>query len=269
MLHQIEYADTEYCEDDISADQQRGAKILLVDDDRDLVETLAIGLRRAGFKPETAFSAHAAIAQFERERPDAVVLDIQLGPSSGLSLLDELRGRTEVPILVLTGTVSESVEAQSFELGADDFLHKPVSTHSLIVRLRALLRRSSRMRQEAEIQAQLSAGLRELAEARAVALLEARQLARAHNEKIASVIQNLLDSLTVIKSITQPARQKSIRSDSHEAGPTSQAFTLIDLRASDMISRLTYLMDTTRLETARELEGIEGGVCSPVPQNSH
>lgn len=72
-------------------------RILLVDDDRDLVELLSFALRlaRAGFEPIPAYDAESAMRQFEKHSPDLVVLDISLGASSGIDVLKELRRRSE------------------------------------------------------------------------------------------------------------------------------------------------------------------------------
>ena len=114
-----------------------GGKILLVDDDEDLLEALSFLLRRAGFSPLTATSLPAAIRLFACERPEIGVLDVDLGRWSGLDLLQQLRERSNIPILMLTGSVSEHLKARSMALGADDCLAKPISAGQLIVRIRA------------------------------------------------------------------------------------------------------------------------------------
>jgi DNA-binding response OmpR family regulator len=161
-----------------------GARILLVDDDRDLLLLLARRLALAGLAPVPAFSAPAAIQQFERDGADLVVLDAELGRWSGLKLVEELRQRTQVPILILTGCASHDVEIRSFELGADDYLQKPISTGSLFARIRAVLRRSRLGQEQAEVHVQLNAALRELVDLRDQALVEARHTARDRNEAL-------------------------------------------------------------------------------------
>ena len=136
-----------------------GGKILLVDDDEDLLEALSFLLRRAGFSPLTATSLPAAIRLFDCERPELAVLDVDLGRWSGLDLLQQLRERSNIPILMLTGSVSEHLKARSLALGADDCLTKPISAGQLIARIRAVLAQHLHAREQADIQIQLSSAL--------------------------------------------------------------------------------------------------------------
>ena len=136
-----------------------GVKILLADDDEELLEALSFLLRRAGFSPVTATSLPTAIRLFHSERPELGVLDVDLGRWSGLDLLQQLRERSNIPILMLTGSVSEHLKARSLALGADDCLAKPISAGQLIARIRAVLARQLHAREQADIQIQLSSAL--------------------------------------------------------------------------------------------------------------
>jgi two-component system, OmpR family, response regulator len=82
-------------------------RILLVDDDRELIDLLAFALKRAGLEPIPAYDAIAALRLFDERRPDLVVLDINLGASSGLDVLKELRRRAQQPVIMLTALDSE------------------------------------------------------------------------------------------------------------------------------------------------------------------
>src|SRR5260370_6443791 len=179
MLGSVERAEAQDGTSRLGAGEQSGIKILRVDDVRDLVGTLALHLQRSGFTPVPASSPAAAIQRFERERADLAVLDVELGPWSGLDLLEELRECSHVPILMLTGCASESVEVRSFELGADDYLQKPISAGSLIARIRAVLTRRWQAEEQAQVHVQLNAALRELVEGRERALAEAGPAAPA------------------------------------------------------------------------------------------
>lgn len=117
-------------------------RILLVDDDRELIDLLAFALKRAGLEPIAAHDATTAIRTFEERHPDLVVLDINLGASSGLDVLRELRRRAQLPVIMLTALDSEEDKVRGLELGADDYLTKPFSHRELIARIRAQLRRS-------------------------------------------------------------------------------------------------------------------------------
>jgi two-component system response regulator VicR len=118
-------------------------RILLVDDDRELIDLLAFALKRAGLEPIAAHDVTSALRLFDERQPDLVVLDINLGASNGLDLLKELRRMSDLPVIMLTALDSEEDKVRGLELGADDYLTKPFSHRELIARIRAQLRRSS------------------------------------------------------------------------------------------------------------------------------
>jgi DNA-binding response OmpR family regulator len=117
-------------------------RILLVDDDRELIDLLAFALKRGGLDPIGAHDAATALRLFDERKPDLVVLDINLGASSGLDVLRELRRRSPLPVIMLTALDSEEDKVRGLEAGADDYLTKPFSHRELIARIRAQLRRS-------------------------------------------------------------------------------------------------------------------------------
>jgi two-component system response regulator MtrA len=117
-------------------------RILLVDDDRELIDLLAFALKRAGLDPIGAHDAVSALRLFRERRPDLVVLDINLGAASGLDVLKELRRQAALPVIMLTALDSEEDKVRGLEAGADDYLTKPFSHRELIARIRAHLRRS-------------------------------------------------------------------------------------------------------------------------------
>jgi DNA-binding response OmpR family regulator len=117
-------------------------RILLVDDDRELIDLLAFALKRAGLDPIAAHDASSALRLYEEREPNLVVLDINLGSSSGLDVLKELRRRGQLPVIMLTALDSEEDKVRGLEAGADDYLTKPFSHRELIARIRAQLRRS-------------------------------------------------------------------------------------------------------------------------------
>ncbi|HET6317141.1 MAG TPA: response regulator, partial [Chloroflexota bacterium] len=82
-------------------------RILLVDDDRELIDLLAFALRRAGLEPIAAHDAPGALQLYEEREPDLIVLDINLGGSSGLDVLKELRRRGQLPVIMLTALDTE------------------------------------------------------------------------------------------------------------------------------------------------------------------
>ncbi len=118
-------------------------RVLLVDDDRDLTDLLQFAFQRAGFTPLIAHDSPGALRLFNGERPDLVVLDVNLGAWNGLDILKELRrSSAQVPIVMLTALDSEDDKIRGLELGADDYVTKPFSHRELIARVRAHLRRT-------------------------------------------------------------------------------------------------------------------------------
>ncbi|MCX6032690.1 MAG: response regulator transcription factor [Chloroflexi bacterium] len=117
-------------------------KILLVDDDPILLDTLAFNLRHAGYRVVTALDGAAALEQAAAEKPDLVILDLMLPELDGLTVCRSLRQTSEVPILILTARTGELDKIVGLESGADDYLTKPFSLGELQARIRALLRRA-------------------------------------------------------------------------------------------------------------------------------
>lgn len=117
-------------------------KILTVDDDADLLALVGFALANAGYAVVKAGDAPAAIRTFEAERPDLAILDINLPTGSGFDVCREIRGRSAVPILMLTVRGEEEDLVRAIDLGADDYLTKPFSPRTLLARVKALLRRS-------------------------------------------------------------------------------------------------------------------------------
>jgi len=116
--------------------------ILVVEDDRDLVDLLNFALRRAGFGVHVAHDVPTALRVLEQLNPHLAILDLNLGGGSGLDVLKDLRRTSEIPVIMLTGRHSEDDKVQAFELGADDYVVKPFSHRELIARVRAQFRRN-------------------------------------------------------------------------------------------------------------------------------
>jgi two-component system response regulator RegX3 len=114
--------------------------VLLVDDERDLVDLLIYSLRRAGMDVAVVLDASRALAQFDALQPDLVLLEVTLGGYEGFGLLTSLRRRSDVPIVVITALRSEDDKVRGLELGADDYITKPFSHIELVARIRAQLR---------------------------------------------------------------------------------------------------------------------------------
>ncbi len=120
----------------------RGMKILIVDDDQDLLALVGFALRQAGFVVVEAGDFAAAMRVFLAESPDLAVLDINLPGGSGFAICEAIRTKSRIPVMMLTVRGEEEDVVRALELGADDYLTKPFSPRTLLARVRALLRRA-------------------------------------------------------------------------------------------------------------------------------
>jgi len=116
-------------------------KILIVDDDEDIVQILSLYLQREGFDPVSASDGIEALRLFHQEKPALVILDIMLPKMDGWEVCKFLRERSDVPILMLTARTDEADRVLGLELGADDYVVKPFSPREVVARVKALLRR--------------------------------------------------------------------------------------------------------------------------------
>jgi len=116
-------------------------KILVVDDERVLAETIGYNLRREGYAAIAAHDGQEALQVARREKPDAIILDVMLPKLDGFDVCRTLRQETPVPILMLTAREDEIDKVLGLEIGADDYLTKPFSMRELLARVKALLRR--------------------------------------------------------------------------------------------------------------------------------
>jgi two-component system alkaline phosphatase synthesis response regulator PhoP len=117
-------------------------RILIVDDEPQIVRGLEDNLRFEGYQTSTAADGHQALAVAAREAPDLILLDIMMPGMSGWDVCRELRGKgIDVPIIMLTARGEETDRIRGLELGADDYITKPFSLRELLARVRAVLRR--------------------------------------------------------------------------------------------------------------------------------
>ena len=117
----------------------RGVRILIVEDEDAIAEPLAEGLEREGFEVERAATGAEALAATE---PDLVLLDLRLPDVDGYTVCRELRARSDVPIIVVTAKGEEVDRVIGLELGADDYVVKPFGLRELVARIRAVMRRA-------------------------------------------------------------------------------------------------------------------------------
>lgn len=118
-------------------------RVLVVEDDDTLAAILVDALAEAGYLPQRLRDAAAVVEHVLRERPAAVLLDLQLPDGHGFDICRALRGFTTIPLIMVTGQNSERDRLEGLDLGADDYIGKPFAVREVIARLRALLRRSS------------------------------------------------------------------------------------------------------------------------------
>jgi two-component system OmpR family response regulator len=117
-------------------------KILIVEDDRNLLDTLKYNLRKEGYNTAAAADGAEALYIARQERPDLIILDIMLPKLSGFEVCRILRKEMTVPILMLTAKTDEVDKVVGLEIGADDYMTKPFSMRELLARVRAMLRRA-------------------------------------------------------------------------------------------------------------------------------
>jgi DNA-binding response OmpR family regulator len=117
-------------------------KILIVEDDLSLSDVLAFTLRRAGYEIITAFDGVAALHLWEAEKPDLLVLDLNLPKLDGLAVCRQIRSQAQTPIIMLSVRSGDEEIVRGLELGADDYVIKPFSPNQLVARIRAVSRRA-------------------------------------------------------------------------------------------------------------------------------
>ncbi|HEX4846547.1 MAG TPA: response regulator transcription factor [Novosphingobium sp.] len=132
--------------------------IALVDDDRNILTTVSIGLQAEGFATRVYSDGATALKALLDNPPDLVVCDIKMPRMDGLELLQKLRAKSALPLIFLTSKDEEPDEALGLAMGADDYIAKPFSQRLLVARIRAILRRAELVRGEAEAQPDPDAG---------------------------------------------------------------------------------------------------------------
>lgn len=123
-------------------------KVLIVEDEPTLLETLEYNLTRQGYEVCTAADGRTALEKARQERPDAIVLDIMLPGLDGFEVCRILRQEMSVPVLMLTARDDEVDKIVGLEVGADDYMTKPFSMRELLARVKAMLRRERLIREE-------------------------------------------------------------------------------------------------------------------------
>lgn len=118
-------------------------KVLIIDDDIDLLDVISYALRREGFNVQIAADGQQAIQRVQSSKPDVILLDLRLPKMNGLDVLRRIREADDIPVIVLTALNDEETILKAFNLGADDFVTKPFSPRQLTARIRAVIRRGN------------------------------------------------------------------------------------------------------------------------------
>jgi two-component system, OmpR family, response regulator len=126
------------------------SEILIVDDEPEIRHLLQAALEREGFSVSEAASADAARARLKNGGIDLITLDLSLGSDDGLALAREIRSRSDVPIIMVTGKGDTIDRVVGLELGADDYVTKPFNLREVVARVRAVLRRNEPVRAQSK-----------------------------------------------------------------------------------------------------------------------
>src|SRR3954467_9460773 len=118
------------------------AKITLIDDDENIVASVSLALESHGHAVKAYYDGASGLAALESDPPDLAILDVKMPRMDGMEVLRRLRQTTELPVIILTSKDEEIDEILGFNLGADDYIHKPFSQRLLIERVKAVLRRT-------------------------------------------------------------------------------------------------------------------------------
>ena len=119
------------------------ARITLVDDDENIVTSVSLALESQGHTVKAYFDGASGLAALENDPPDLAILDVKMPRMDGMEVLRRLRRASDLPVIILTSKDDEIDELLGFNLGADDYMHKPFSQRLLIERVKAVLRRAN------------------------------------------------------------------------------------------------------------------------------
>jgi two-component system response regulator ChvI len=118
------------------------ARITLVDDDENIVTSVSLALESQGHAVKAYYDGASGLAALENDPPDLAILDVKMPRMDGMEVLRRLRRASDLPVIILTSKDDEIDELLGFNLGADDYMHKPFSQRLLIERVKAVLRRA-------------------------------------------------------------------------------------------------------------------------------
>ena len=117
------------------------SKILVLDDEKEIADVIALYLRNDGYEVETAYSGREALGLIEKEEPDLALLDVMLPDIDGFRILQKIREKYRFPVIMLTAKTEYTDKIAGLTLGADDYIAKPFNPLELVARVKAQLRR--------------------------------------------------------------------------------------------------------------------------------
>ena len=117
-------------------------KVLVVDDEKAIVDILKFNLEKEGFQVNTAYDGEQGMESFRKEEPDLIILDIMMPKINGLDVCKMIRKESSVPIIMLTAKAEEVDKVLGLEFGAADYVTKPFSPRELVARIKVILKRS-------------------------------------------------------------------------------------------------------------------------------
>lgn len=126
-------------------------KILIIEDEPELVKVLRSYLEKSNFEVVTAYRGDSGLSAWELDKPDLVLLDLNLPGMDGLDVAREIRRKANTPIIMLTARVEETDQLIGLELGADDYITKPFSPRVVVAKVRAVLRRGEAQAAQSEL----------------------------------------------------------------------------------------------------------------------
>lgn len=161
---------------------EKKTTILIVDDDLQLLQLIALNLELEGYAVLLAGDGKQAIAQIETHTPDLVLLDVMMPRMSGFAVCHHVREFSTVPIIIITAQDRSQDKVRGLDLGADDYLTKPLDMNELLARVRAVLRRAKFMEDERALQATMTLGKLTIDYAQHLVLVADRKVALTPTE---------------------------------------------------------------------------------------
>ncbi len=134
------------------------AKILVADDEQNIIQLLRMYLRQGGYEVVTASNGQQALDRFQTESPDLVLLDLMMPERDGFDVCTEIRKRSDVPVIMLTARSDDVDKIVGLEMGADDYITKPFNPREVVARVKAALRRRQWDAESAEEPGPVSVG---------------------------------------------------------------------------------------------------------------